>query len=46
VLLTGTAVEVTPVREVDAYRSEVGPIARQLISDFDALTWEPARQAG
>jgi branched-chain amino acid aminotransferase len=46
VFLTGTAVEVTPVREIDAYRFEVGPITRQLIGDFDALTREPARQAG
>ena len=46
VFLTGTAVEVTPVREIDAYRFEVGPITRQLISDFDSLTREPARQAG
>jgi len=46
VFLTGTAVEVTPVREIDAHRFEVGPITRQLISDFDALTREPARQAG
>ena len=46
VFLTGTAVEVTPVREIDAHRFEVGPITRQLIVDFDALTREPARQAG
>jgi branched-chain amino acid aminotransferase len=45
VFLTGTAVEVTPVREIDAYRFEVGPITRQLVVDFDALTREPARQA-
>jgi branched-chain amino acid aminotransferase len=46
VFLTGTAVEVTPVREIDAYRFEVGAITRQLITDFDALTREAARQAG
>jgi branched-chain amino acid aminotransferase len=46
VFLTGTAVEVTPVREIDAYRFEVGPVTRQLIMDFDALTREPARQTG
>jgi branched-chain amino acid aminotransferase len=45
VFLTGTAVEVTPVRAIDAYRFEVGPITRQLVVDFDALTREPARQA-
>ena len=48
VFLTGTAVEVTPVREIDAYRFEVGAITRQLITgiSFDALTREPARRAG
>jgi branched-chain amino acid aminotransferase len=46
VFLTGTAVEVTPVREIDAHRFEVGAITRQLILDFDALTREPARQTG
>jgi branched-chain amino acid aminotransferase len=45
VFLTGTAVEVTPVREIDQHRFEVGPITRQLIEDFDALTREPAKQA-
>jgi branched-chain amino acid aminotransferase len=43
--LTGTAVEVTPVREIDEHRFEVGPITRQLIEDFDALTRQPAEQA-
>ena len=38
VFLTGTAVEVTPVREIDQYSFEVGPITRQLIADFDAMT--------
>jgi branched-chain amino acid aminotransferase len=46
VFLTGTAVEVTPVREIDEYSFEVGTITRQLIADFDAMTREPARQAG
>jgi branched-chain amino acid aminotransferase len=46
VFITGTAVEVTPVREIDEHRFEVGPITRQLISDFDALTRQPAQQAG
>ncbi len=46
VFLTGTAVEVTPVREIDEHRFEVGPITRQLIADFDALTRQPAQQAG
>jgi branched-chain amino acid aminotransferase len=46
VFLTGTAVEVTPVREIDEHRFEVGAISRQLIADFDALTRQPAQQAG
>jgi branched-chain amino acid aminotransferase len=46
VFLTGTAVEVTPVREIDEHRFQIGSITRQLVSDFDALTREPAhRQA-
>jgi branched-chain amino acid aminotransferase len=45
VFLTGTAVEVTPVREIDQYRFEVGPVTRQLIEDFDAITRQPAQQA-
>jgi branched-chain amino acid aminotransferase len=43
--LTGTAVEVTPVREIDEHRFEVEAITRQLIDDFDALTRRPAEQA-
>jgi branched-chain amino acid aminotransferase len=46
VFLTGTAVEVTPVREIDEHGFEVGPITRQLIADFDALTRQPTLQAG
>jgi hypothetical protein len=34
------------VREIDEHRFEVGAITRQLISDFDALTRQPAQQAG
>jgi branched-chain amino acid aminotransferase len=45
VFLTGTAVEVTPVREIDEHTFEVGEITRTLIADFDALTREPAQQA-
>ena len=44
VFLTGTAVEVTPVREIDEHRFQVGAITRQLIADFDALTREPAQR--
>ena len=46
VFLTGTAVEVTPVREIDEHRFQVGQITRQLVADFDALTRQSAhRQA-
>jgi branched-chain amino acid aminotransferase len=44
VFLTGTAVEITPVREIDEHRFEVGRLTRQLIGDFDALTREPAQR--
>src|SRR5690606_14323752 len=37
VFLTGTAVEVTPVREIGEWRFEVGEITRNLVHDFDAL---------
>ncbi len=37
VFLTGTAVEVTPVREIDGYRFSVGEITRTLVADYDAL---------
>jgi branched-chain amino acid aminotransferase len=46
VFLTGTAVEVTPVREIDEHQFQVGRITRQLVADFDALTREPAHAAG
>lgn len=35
--LTGTAAEVTPVREIGPYRFVPGDISRQLISDYDTL---------
>ncbi len=41
VFLTGTAVEVTPVREIAGRQFQVGQVTRQLISDFDALTRVP-----
>jgi branched-chain amino acid aminotransferase len=37
VFLTGTAVEVTPVAEIDDYKFETGEITRNLMSDYDAL---------
>jgi branched-chain amino acid aminotransferase len=42
--LTGTAVEVTPVREIDEHQFQIGAITRQLVEDFDALTREPAQR--
>jgi len=44
VFLTGTAVEVTPVREIAEHQFQIGSITRQLVSDFDALTREPAQR--
>ncbi len=46
VFITGTAAEITPVGEIDQYRFEVGELTRRLIADFEALTRQPARQAG
>lgn len=37
VFLTGTAVEVTPVREIDEHRFTVGDITRSLVTDYDRL---------
>jgi branched-chain amino acid aminotransferase len=45
VFLTGTAVEVTPVKEIADYNFQVGRITRQLMEDFDALTRQPAKKA-
>jgi branched-chain amino acid aminotransferase len=33
--LTGTAVEVTPVREIDSHTFEPGAICRQMIEDYE-----------
>jgi branched-chain amino acid aminotransferase len=45
VFITGTAAEVTPVREIDEHEFQVGRLTRELITDFDALTHRPAQQA-
>jgi branched-chain amino acid aminotransferase len=42
VFVTGTAAEVTPVGEIEGRKFTVGPIARQLMDDFTALTRAPA----
>ncbi|HXP31315.1 MAG TPA: branched-chain amino acid aminotransferase [Stellaceae bacterium] len=38
VFLTGTAAEVTPVREIERYRFTPGAVCKMLIEDFDRLT--------
>jgi branched-chain amino acid aminotransferase len=37
VFLTGTAVEVNPVRQIDQHQYTVGPITRQLMKDYSEL---------
>jgi branched-chain amino acid aminotransferase len=37
VFLTGTAVEVTPVREIGQYNFQVGDITRNMVHDYDSL---------
>ncbi len=38
VFLTGTAAEVTPVREIDHYKFTPGPVCKQMIEDFERTT--------
>jgi branched-chain amino acid aminotransferase len=45
VFTTGTAVEVTPVREIDSYRFTPGEITRTLMEDYDAVVRPTARPA-
>lgn len=45
VFLTGTAVEVTPVREIDHHTFTVGDITRTLVEDFDELVKRPHKAA-
>lgn len=44
VFLTGTAVEVTPVKEIADHNFQVGQMTRELIQDFDKLTRQLARK--
>jgi branched-chain amino acid aminotransferase len=37
VFLTGSASEITPVREIDGHHYQVGPLVKTLIDDFAAL---------
>ncbi|MET4807529.1 branched-chain amino acid aminotransferase [Limibacillus sp. MBR-115] len=45
VFLTGTAVEVTPVAEIDDYRFTPGEITKQLLTAYDELVRRPATAA-
>ena len=45
VFLTGTAVEVTPVSEIDEYRFTPGEITRDLLTAYDELVRRPPREA-
>jgi branched-chain amino acid aminotransferase len=45
VFLTGTAAEVTPVREIDEYNFQVGGLCRRLIADFEAVTRQTAARS-
>ncbi len=41
VFITGTAVEVTPVAEIDGHRFTPGDITKTLMTDYDALVRQP-----
>ena len=41
VFLTGTAVEVTPIAEIDDYRFEVGEVTRTLLAAYDEIVRRP-----
>ena len=45
VFLAGTAVEVTPVREIDGQCFEVGEITRQMVEDYDNLVQRRDKKA-
>jgi branched-chain amino acid aminotransferase len=45
VFITGTAVEVTPVAEIDDYRFTPGDITKQLMEAYDALVQQPQDKA-
>ena len=38
IFVTGTAAEVTPVRQIDDLSYQLGPVTRQLIDDYHSLT--------
>jgi branched-chain amino acid aminotransferase len=45
IFVTGTAIEVTPVGEIDGRKFQVGSISRTLMADYDALVRAPAEAA-
>ncbi len=45
IFVTGTAVEVTPVGEIDDRKFQVGSITRTLMEDYDALVHAPHEAA-
>lgn len=45
IFITGTAVEVTPVREIAEHKFKVGPITEALLADYDKLVRAPAPAA-
>jgi branched-chain amino acid aminotransferase len=45
VFLAGTAVEVTPVREIDQYSFEVGEVTRHMVEDYDTLVQRRDKKA-
>jgi branched-chain amino acid aminotransferase len=46
VFITGTAVEVTPVREIDDYRFTPGEITKRLLTAYDELVRQPEEATG
>jgi len=45
IFVTGTAAEVTPVRQIDDLNYQLGPVTRQLIDDYHSLTRDHAQAA-
>lgn len=37
--LTGTAAEITPIREIENYQYTVGPVTKQLMADYQKIVW-------
>jgi branched-chain amino acid aminotransferase len=45
IFVTGTAAEITPVRQIDDLSYQLGPVTRQLVDDYHGLTRGHARAA-